>query len=175
MEHKPLHKQKLELKDLKKEPAKIFKKLTCPSCEAPIPADNININDKIAKCGSCDVIFPFHEAVSDFINKPTLKQEVIRPESIDIFHFQEELDITIQQPMVGFDLFMGIMASVFFLVLEVYFLTGTMSFYWVAIFSVFPIYFVFNYFNRTKHKVHLNVDDKNLTIKWRPTLAPTKI
>ncbi len=168
MEHKSLHKHKLELKELKKEKSKVFKKLHCPACETPIPADNININDKIAKCGGCDAIFPFHEAVSEFTSQNTIKQEVIRPEGIDIFHFQDELDITIQQPMVGFDAFMGMMAAVFFLVLELYFITGSFSFYWVMGFSLFPLYFLYNYMNRAKNKINLSVDDKQLTIKWRP-------
>ncbi|MFK7981237.1 MAG: hypothetical protein AB8G86_14725 [Saprospiraceae bacterium] len=166
MEHKPLH--KLKLKDLKKETTRVFKKLNCPACEAPIPADNMNIHDKIGKCSSCDALFPFQEEVLAFANQPTIKQEVIRPEGIDIFHFQEELDITIQQPTAWFDGFMLIMAAVFFLVLEIYFLSGKMSFSWVAIFSIFPLYVIINYLNRANHKVSLSIDERTLTIKWRP-------
>lgn len=168
MEHKRIDKYKLKLKDLKKEPAKVFKKLSCPACEAPIPAGNMNINDKIGKCSSCDALFPFHEEVLAFSNKQTIKQEVIRPEGIDIFHFQEEMEITLQQPMSGFDGFMGVMAAVFFLVVEIYFLSGKMSFSWIAIFSIFPIYMLYYYLNRSKNKIYLSIDDTTLAIKWRP-------
>lgn len=168
MEHKPLEKYKLELKDLKKEPTKTFTKLTCPACEAPIPADNMNIHDKIGKCGSCDALFPFHEEVLNFTNQPVAKQEVIRPEGIDLFHFQDELDVTVQQPMNGLDGFMWVMAAVFFLVLEIYLISGKMSIWWVVGFSIFPFYSLINYLNRSKHKVYLNIDDNTLSIKWRP-------
>ena len=168
MEHQPLHKHQLKLKDLKKETKKVFKKLHCPACEAPIPADNMNLNDKIGKCSNCDALFPFHEEVLALTKQPIIKQEVIRPEGIDIFHFQEELDITIQQPTAWFDGFMGIMAAVFFLVLEIYFISGKMSYAWVAAFSIFPFYVIINYLNRAKHKVYLSIDERTLTIKWQP-------
>ena len=168
MEHKPLDKYKLDLKDLKKEQERVFTKLNCPACEAPIPADNMNINDKIGKCSSCDALFPFHEEILAFADKQAIKQEVIRPEGIDIFHFQEELDITIQQPTSLFDGIMAVMAAVFFLVLEIYFISGKMSFSWVVAFGVFPIYVIYNFLNRSRNKVYLNIDDNTLSIKWRP-------
>ncbi len=167
MEHKPLDKYKLELKNLKKKPAKVFKRLNCPACEAPIPADNMNLHDKIGKCSSCDALFPFHEEILDFSNKPTIKQEVIRPEGIDIFHFQEELDITIQQPTTGFDGFFLILSTIFLLVLEFYFIIGFPV--WIpAMFALAPIYTLINFMNRSKHKVYLTINEQTLTIKWRP-------
>ncbi len=34
-------------------------KLTCPECGAHIPADNINVERLVAKCGACDAVFAF--------------------------------------------------------------------------------------------------------------------
>jgi len=53
MPYKPIEKEKLE--ELEFNLPDEHTKLSCPSCDSDIPANDINIHDKIAKCGQCDV------------------------------------------------------------------------------------------------------------------------
>ena len=68
MNHEYKDPHKLKLKNLEVEKETDFYTINCPSCEAGIPADNLNINDKIAKCGTCDVVFPFKKRFNLFLN-----------------------------------------------------------------------------------------------------------
>ena len=111
MEYKEPHKLKLKKIDLKKE--QDFHKISCPSCQNEILAADLNINDKIAKCSKCNVVFSFQHTVNNlFTHQPKVKQEIIRPEGIDLFHFREELEITIQQPFPSaLVIFAGLMST----------------------------------------------------------------
>ncbi len=40
-------------------------KLFCPSCGQAIPAENINLDRAMAKCGGCDNVFAFGDALAD--------------------------------------------------------------------------------------------------------------
>jgi len=168
MEHQSLHKHKLELQDLKKEPSKVFKKLTCPACEAPIPADNMNINDKIAKCGECDAIFPFHHEIINFNKEVTKNDEVSRPEGIDLIHFQDELDITIDQPF-------PILASVGIFLFTFLSFIATLIYLKKGISVLIPggllmasAFCLYKVLTRRRNKIFINIDQHNMTINWRP-------
>ena len=95
--------EKLELKNIKREIPKVFKKVHCPSCEEEVLADDLNLQNSIAKCGSCNVIFSIEEEVEGVKAKQEIKQEFFRPEGIDLFHYKDDLDITIQQHLQGLD------------------------------------------------------------------------
>ena len=166
-EKEPIEKYKLELKELPKLAVQPYTKITCPSCQKDLPADHLNINDKIAKCGECHVVFPFHETVAQFdINKKKFKQELIQPEGIDISYFRNEMDISIQQSggwgwVLFFVVFLAaIMTFVFF--------KGKASFWFPAITWLLTLYPLVNLVNQSKHKIFVNIDDYYVTIKWRP-------
>ncbi|MFK8009304.1 MAG: IBR domain-containing protein [Saprospiraceae bacterium] len=168
MDHKPMEKYKLKLKNLSLEPKPEFKRIKCPSCDSVIPADNLNINDKIAKCNSCDIVFPFHENISDLLSLTKPKQEVIRPEGIEIFEYQDELELTIHQPITLFDVIPLIIISFITFLLTIAFFTKGIPIYvpmisWTL--AMFPIY---NLFQRKHHKIYFNIDEEYLHIKWRP-------
>ena len=96
MEYEEQHKLKLKKLNLEKEQS--FYKILCPSCKNEVKSNDLNINDKIAKCGACNVVFSFQEMVNNLFTNPTkIKQEIIRPEGIDLFYLKDELDITVQQ------------------------------------------------------------------------------
>ncbi len=168
--HKPLEKTKLELKNLGKEFPKVFKKITCPSCDSDVPAADLNINDKIAKCGSCDVVFPFHETVANFSKQMLVSQDIIRPEGIDLFHFQDELEISVKgQPSENMvDITILSIATICFLVMEMMLLTGNFSVGWFLPLSLPVFYAIYAHFARKNHLIQLDIDDQNLTIRWRP-------
>lgn len=169
MKHEPIEKYKLELNDLKPEYASEYKKIACTSCHTEVPAENININDKIAKCSHCHVVFSFHEEVASFLTKGKIKQEIIRPEGIDIFHFENDLDITIQQPLTIPETLLSIFIPLFALLFTFVFLvSGKLPIILPAIFWGLSFVSFVNLANRSKYKVYLNIDKQFLSIKWRP-------
>jgi len=171
MEREPIEKQKLKLKTVPTELPKVFKKICCPSCTDEVPADNININDKIAKCNHCDVVFPFHQEVEAFQDTTKIRQEVIRPEGIDIFHFQDELEISVGQPSVNFMLdYLGVtFFPIFaFLTAMIFFDGGEISSSVPFIFLALTALSSIRLFNRTKYKIHITIDEQQLHLYWRP-------
>ena len=165
MKEEHLEKYKLELKNLALHPNKAFKKIKCPSCNNSVAADNININDKIAKCNTCDVIFPIQEEILDLVKIKTIKQEVLRPEGIDIFYYKNDLDITLEQPKGVLD---GLLLFPLFIlpVLLGNFAQGYISFFWPVAFLMLGIAAIINL--RTKQKIYISIDDHKLSMKWRP-------
>lgn len=172
MKHEPLEEYKVDLKELNLElpKDKVFKKICCPSCNADVPAENLNINDKIAKCGSCDVVFPFQDDIAHFDKTPRkVKQEILRPEGIELFYYKGELDISFIQPynwaeiiwfiIVGFITFV----SVPIMIKESVKLSLVPLILAPAIVTL--IYLIRHY---QKHKIHLVVGDRFLHIQRRP-------
>ena len=41
-----------------------FVQIKCPSCGSSTSSDHMNINDKVAKCGSCNAVFSFANQLS---------------------------------------------------------------------------------------------------------------
>ena len=64
MDHEYKEPYKLKLKKLDLEKQQEFHQISCPSCQTGIPASDLNINDKIAKCNSCNVVFSFQGTVN---------------------------------------------------------------------------------------------------------------
>jgi len=113
MDHKEIEKYRLELKTLKKEKSSSFKKIECPSCAAAIKSADLNIQDKVAKCSSCDVVFSFEKDLVELGRNEKPTQELIRPEGIELFHFRDELEISIQQPVTTAEGVLGGLLPIF--------------------------------------------------------------
>ena len=168
MKHQPIHKHKVELQEVSLESEEEFKKIACPSCHNNVPADNINITDKIAKCNSCDVVFPFEKKIASFISTQKIKQEVIRPEGIEIFRFRDELDISIQQPITVLEI-IGLSFSWMFAAPGIGLFSngkiGIMGLIFALFLALIPY---ISLFFRSKQRVHIAIDDKSLFLEWRP-------
>ena len=93
--------ERLDLPKSKEELPVVFEKVMCPSCNGHVHADNLNLEKSLAKCGDCSVIFSFEKDVEKvkLVEKVKMKQEHLRPEGIDLFYFNDELNISMQQPM----------------------------------------------------------------------------
>jgi hypothetical protein len=168
MNHKPIEEYKLKLKNLSLEPKPEFKRIKCPTCDSIVDGDDLNINDKIAKCNSCHIVFPFHQNISDLLDTPNAKQEVIRPEGIEIFKYRDELELSIKQPLHILDVIPLILISfITFIVTLLFFKKGIPIVIpltsWILM--LFPIY---NLFRRKHHRIFFNIDEKFIHIKWRP-------
>lgn len=168
MKHKPIDQYKVELKEVPTDSTDLFQKINCPSCHNEVSATDININDKIAKCQSCNVVFPFHQSISNFINLRKPKQEVIKPEGIDIFYFNDEMDITLQQPYGIIEIVSIILLPIFIFLTTVLFLKGKIDMYYPAFTWLLGFLSIANLINSSKHKIHIGIDSRHLFIERRP-------
>lgn len=160
--------EKLELKNIAKDFPKVFKKVYCPSCEEEASADNLNLQNNIAKCGSCNVIFSIEEEVASVKQKKNVRQEVLRPEGIDLFYYKDDLDITIQQHIQTLDTLLILLLSFasFFSIL-LYFKKGILIYYPMA-FTLGALYFIYKALFYNKNKTYIDINDKFLNIRSRP-------
>jgi hypothetical protein len=161
--------EELELPELKKEIPKAYKKVNCPSCNEEIGADNLNLQLNVGKCGSCNAIFSIEEDVKAVMGKQLMKQDIIRPEGIDLFYYKDDLDITINKHLQGLDA-VGtfILPSFSFLSIILYFAKGIPVLFPVIL-TLASLYFIFKAFNYSKrNKTLLNINNRILSIKSHP-------
>ncbi len=168
-EYKPV--EKFELKEIQKEPPKVFKKVCCPSCTKEVKADNLNLQSTMGKCGSCNAIFSIEEEVKSIKTVTEVKQETLRPEGIDLFYYKGDLDITIQQHLHGVDA-AGLFIFPFFAFLTTFiFFAGKkdISMYFPIVTSLASFYFIYRAINFSKkNKTYIDINSNYLSIKSRP-------
>lgn len=162
--------EELELEEFTKQAQqKKFEQVCCPSCEEAVNADNLNLQNSIAKCSNCNVIFSIEEEVESVKTKREMKQELLRPEGVDLFYYKDDLDITVQQHIQGFDIagisFLPMLAIFAFLI---YFAKGTITLLFPAIFTLGSFYFLYRILNYSKNKTYIDINNKFLSIKSRP-------
>ena len=149
-----------------------FTLLNCPSCSEPTPAKNINIHDQVAKCEHCNAVYSFQGQLDTIKEKDHPKQELIRPAGIDMFYFQDELDIAVKQPMTNFEIISWIAVMLVFFVAFIstmlYFDRGegliALTISWII--TILGSAGLSN--GRSKHKVYLSTDNGQLHVHWRP-------
>lgn len=170
------YKEKLELKEVVL-PSEI-QKIDCPSCATTIPADNLNIQTNIAKCNSCNGIFSFSDSVEKLSSQNNITQEILRPEGVELIHFQDELDISVAQPWTNLEaisvsLFpmLVLMLSLVILITFTELIPSFKQFGKVAVITLWItsfISYIAYFFIRKKHKIYIHVNDRDLYIEWRP-------
>ena len=160
--------EKLELKKLKKEFPKVFKKVHCPSCEKEVNADDLNLQNSMAKCSCCNVIFSIQEEVESVKTKKEMKQEIFRPEGIDLFYYKDDLDITIQQHIQGLDAFgIILLPALAFFAFVLHFAKG-IPLLFPVIFTLGTLFFIYRAMNYSNNKTYIDINDRSLSIKSRP-------
>ena len=175
-EYKESHKDPIsDFEDERVDLPETFRIICCPNCASEVPADHLNINDKIGKCGSCQAVFSIEKDIQGLqLNKQKIKQEILRPEGIELFEFKEELEISFEQPMNGFE-------WVMFIVVMIAFMGGsivsieTQNVYPFLAFAIVPTILSILYYIRrkSKHRKFIFIDDHYLSIMWRPNLFNT--
>lgn len=172
MARKTIEKHKLELKEVDVEDTSTFTKIGCPNCGNDVPAADLNINDKIAKCGNCNVVFSFKKEILDLNSAVQVasKPEIIRPEGIDVFHFEQEMDITMEQPISIPEVLIGsIVPFISFIFIMAYFAKDGAFPLWLTLTgSLVGFLSILNLLNRSNHKIFINIDDQHLTIRRKP-------
>jgi len=162
--------EKLELPNIKKAFPKVFKKVTCPSCSEEVTAEHINLQNSVAKCGSCHVVFSIEEELASVKTKEKaeIKQEFFRPEGINLFYYKDEMEISLdgyvnQWDIAGFMLFLSALG----IGLMVYF-EKNISVLIPLISMLGTLFFTFRLMNYKKNKIFIDVNDQSLTVKHRP-------
>lgn len=173
MTNQPLDKYKpteqLKLKDLSKKKVP-FTKVNCPACDTPTPADNLNIQDKVAKCSNCDAIFPFQAMLDIFTNTAATPPAIImRPEGIDLFRFEKDLEINIRQTFADFDFVLLFIPFLAIFATLLYFSAKTdFSIWWTMPFWLGSLYALYSLVTYKDHKEVINIGERYLSIIRRP-------
>ena len=141
-------------------------KVVCPNCSNAVSAQDINISDKIAKCGSCSQVFSFQNIINSLLQAPTgTKKPVVgNQKDVEIYEFAGEMSISVWDMhdwsgiislIIGFFTLVGALLSAdvgggFLIPLSI----GLPLF-------LFSIYRLIKY---RENKIHIDVDDTYLTI-----------
>ncbi len=160
--------EKLELPKIKKAFPKVFKKVNCPSCAEAITADQINLENSAAKCGSCHVIFSIEEEMAAIKVKEEIKQEYFRPEGINLFYYKGEMEISLdgyvnQWDAAGLMLFLGALGIGLLLYFD-----KNMSVLIPLISLLGSLLFTFRLINYKKNRIFIDINDASLSVKHRP-------
>lgn len=166
----------LDLPDLEFEKPPISK-ICCPSCDGEIPGAHLNINDKIAKCESCNVVFPFTSMIQGLDVVPQkMKQEILRPEGIELFYYKDDLEMSFRRLFSPGDIIMstlGLQASFAAIMIAAESgasLMGTL-FAWMPL--AFLIFFVIQ---RIRQKLYINISNQKLALYSKPSfMTKTKV
>lgn len=144
--------------------------ISCPSCGSIPSIDQINIHDKIAKCEDCSTVFSFQQEVKN-LNELNEKEEpeiVVRPAGIEKSYFHDELELTMNQPTGGGWIAMGIAMAFIAGLAYLVFLKGELPIYPFVGLSGIALFFFYKFWNKANEKIYTVIDDKYLSIQYRP-------
>lgn len=148
-----------------------FAKIECPSCNKEVDVNDVNIHDKIGKCCDCNIVFPIDNSIKNLTPSPKkVRQEIIRPEGIDLFYFDDALEISSRQPLLSIE-FIPMIASVIIFVIGFLISLSKGSFYPILL-SLAPLPFGYWYKQRKEkhHRVYLTIDKENVKVEWKPRI-----
>lgn len=167
------YKQKLDLREITSQPVEV-QQINCPSCTQPVPADNLNVQTNIAKCNTCNGIFSFKKEADRLSGEQELVHEIFQPEGVEINHFKEELDISIQQPWGNLEIILMSVFPVLIMMITSIFIerlpansvtVPILLTIWVtSIVGIIAYFFI-----RKKHKIYVHIDEEFLSIERRPS------
>jgi len=148
--------------------------VTCPNCSNKADAKDINIHDKIAKCGSCHQIFSFQHVLKALFSKPSTNQKPIvgNQVDIDVFEYKGELNISV----VDFTDWLAIIAmsigSILFFAAMVSLTGGTATIGVPLMFSSLSLFAgaIYRFIKYRENKMHIDVDDQYLHVQQIPRL-----
>jgi len=166
-EYKPV--EKFELKEIQEETPKVFKRISCPSCQNEISAENLNLEKDVAKCSGCNVIFSIEEELKSVKVETEIRQETMRPEGIDLFYYKGDLDITVQQHIYGVEAaLIGFTPFIAMLSIFLYFDKNSVPILAPIACSIIAVYYMYKAFNYKNYKTYIDINSRQLNVKSRP-------
>jgi len=163
--------EKVSLDGVAKVLPKTFKKISCPSCGTDTPADNLNLQHQLGKCGNCGAVFSIKAEIQEIESAQETKTQIFKPEGIDVFYFQDNMDITVDQHIEGADAWLISMVPSFtFLVWMITLASDKVSIpLWIPIImSVFSLYYIYKAITYKRNKTYLEINKHQFTIQHRP-------
>lgn len=168
--HKEIHKIKLTEIPIEEETTY---KVHCPSCSSIIPAEDINIIDKLAKCSSCDSVFPFN--VDDIISKSdTGVEHFPKPSNISVIESNDgvELKLRDKKGIKGFMITIYLI-SIGLLLLLLFQGLSEITITLNILAWAFTFWYTFTYRDLSQ-KVYINIHDDVLTMEYDPWFFTVK-
>jgi len=157
--------------DGKKHKSNKSTKVVCPNCSNAVKANDINIQDKIAKCGTCNEVFSFENDLQKLLDYSKIAHKPVlgKQKNVEVLEYMGEFNITLTQfndwggmILFGAGIFGSLMSTV------IYFKHGLQSPIGMFIIGIIFLYGLYRMINYKKNKFYVDVDDQYLYIKTRP-------
>ena len=154
---------------------KLGLQLACPRCAHEVPAEDINIDKLIAKCGNCNNVFAFEEEMKTPLRR---RQEIFMPEEIELDEYADELTIFykwrkakgLHPGLVFFGVFWNLCLVPFLVIAVVsgnwFMLLG------LSIHLSIGFGFLVHIITRLLNSTYITVNDHELAIEHRPFNIP---
>lgn len=168
MTYKPKHKLKLQLNETFGEAKDEFEKVKCPSCDSSVTADEININDKIAKCNSCNVVFAIDEVVKKLKTKSLQDVAIEQPDGIEHFYFGDELELSMQQAITLSEILVLSIAPAFGFLTFLGYMDGKIPIILPLLFLLISLPVLVSVLSLKRHKTFIKVTENEITVEHRP-------
>ncbi len=156
----------LELHDLEQQHYSVIR---CPKCNEATSSSEININDKIAKCNHCDVVFSWEQEMVS-LRKDNASEEIKRPEGIDLLVFEDELELGLTQPYGPiYSAVLTLTPLLIFIFLALFFKKDMAWALYpgVGVLTMF-VYALYKLIRLKHNKVYITVNSEDLAVQWRP-------
>lgn len=168
MEHKPIHKIKLDLHNPAEEDQKEFEFVDCPSCNSQVNADSISLDNLMAKCGGCNAVFSIEDVKSVLNTKSKEELPIDRPDGVDKYYFGDELDLTIAQTGFTFEWIFAICGPFYGLGLFAGYVAGEVPLFISIICFLIGLIAISSLITRKRHQSHIRVGKEIIDVIHRP-------
>ena len=151
--------------------------LHCPTCNAEVFSDGINIDKAIAKCSNCHNVFPFEEEIKGK-KWNRRRAEIFQPEGIEMFRLRTELNLDFKwQNVKSMHWFMVLFTIMWnFMILPAAvgaILSGQlMALLFMSAHIAVGVGLLFNLLSNFINRTYITVDEHHLTIDHRPIKNP---
>lgn len=165
--YKPLHKHK---EQDRVELPKTFKILCCPNCDSELPTENLNLDKNLGKCNSCNAVFSIENELIDLQKGPQkIKQEILRPEGVELFHYQNNFAAYFDQPIAPIEWpFVFIYVIAFIAGIGASLELQTIIPFLILSVGSSLLHYLYYLTRKERHRVILEIDEGYLNILWRP-------
>ncbi len=168
MDHKPLHKLKLNLNEYLDEKQKHFEFVDCPSCGDHVNADGINLANLMAKCGKCSAIFTIDDIKAGLNEKAKDNQPIVRPEGVEKYYYGDELDLTVNQTNFVLEWIFSILAPIYGFGFFAGWVAGEIPLFLPIICAILALISIASVVTRKRQMSHIRVSDEIIDVVHRP-------
>jgi len=168
MDYKPKHKFKLDLSEVDETSNEIFVHIDCPSCGTQVGSDGLELSSKVAKCSSCNAVFPFEKELSRLKSKIEKAAVYKQPNGVEKFYFGDELDISIQQIGTGIEMMIVMLLPLTSLIGFAGVAKGKFGIFIPAVLLLISAVVIISLLNIKKHRTHVRVGSDLISVEHRP-------